>query len=42
VLRRVTWIRSGLLTVNALVVFYLLKMVIERGRERRTGSPPTA
>jgi uncharacterized membrane protein (DUF2068 family) len=42
VLRRVTWIRSGLLTVNALVVFYLLKMVIERGRERRTGSPPIA
>ena len=42
VLRRVTWIRSGLLTVNALVVFYLLKMVIERGRERRTGSPPPA
>jgi len=35
VLRRVTWIRSGLLTVNALVVFYLLKMVLERGRYRR-------
>ena len=35
VLRKVTWIRSGLLTVNALVVFYLLKMVLERGRYRR-------
>jgi uncharacterized membrane protein (DUF2068 family) len=42
VLRRVTWIRSGLLTVNALVVFYLLKMVIERGRERRTEGQPIA
>jgi uncharacterized membrane protein (DUF2068 family) len=40
VLRRVTWIRSGLLTANALVVFYLLKMVIERGRERRRELPP--
>jgi uncharacterized membrane protein (DUF2068 family) len=35
VLRRVTWIRGGLLVVNALVVFYLLKVVIERGRDRR-------
>jgi uncharacterized membrane protein (DUF2068 family) len=35
VLRKVTWIRSGLLAVNALVVFYLLKMVLERGRYRR-------
>jgi uncharacterized membrane protein (DUF2068 family) len=35
VLRRVTWIRCGLLTINALVVFYLLKMVIERGRNQR-------
>jgi uncharacterized membrane protein (DUF2068 family) len=35
VLRRVTWIRCGLLTINALVVFYLLKMVIERGRRRQ-------
>ncbi len=40
VLRRVTWIRSGLLTVNALVVLYLLKMVIERGKERRKEVPP--
>ena len=35
VLRRVTWIRSGLLVVNALVFFYLLKLVVERGRHRR-------
>jgi uncharacterized membrane protein (DUF2068 family) len=35
VLRRVTWIRAGLLVVNALVFFYLLKIVVERGRDRR-------
>jgi uncharacterized membrane protein (DUF2068 family) len=35
VLRRVTWFRSGLLVVNALVVFYLLKVVIERAGDRR-------
>jgi uncharacterized membrane protein (DUF2068 family) len=35
VVRKVTWIRCGLLTINALVVFYLLKMVIDRARERR-------
>jgi uncharacterized membrane protein (DUF2068 family) len=35
VLRRVTWIRSALLLVNALVLLYLLKMVTERGRDRR-------
>ena len=35
VVRKVTWIRCGLLTINALVVFYLLKMVIERGRNQR-------
>jgi uncharacterized membrane protein (DUF2068 family) len=35
VLRRVTWIRSGLLVANALVFLYLLKVVTDRGRERR-------
>jgi uncharacterized membrane protein (DUF2068 family) len=35
VLRRVTWIRSGLLLANALVFLYLLKVVTDRGRERR-------
>src|ERR1017187_857191 len=34
-LRKVTWIRSGLLAVNVLVVFYLFKMVLERGKYRR-------
>jgi len=36
----VTWIRSGLLLVNTLVFFYLLKIVVERGRHRR-GSEQT-
>jgi uncharacterized membrane protein (DUF2068 family) len=40
VFRRVTWIRSGLLLVNTLVFFYLLKIVVERGRHRR-GSEQT-
>lgn len=35
VIRRVTWMRSGLLVVNALVFFYLLKLLVERGRNRR-------
>jgi uncharacterized membrane protein (DUF2068 family) len=35
VLRRVTWIRASLLLVNALVFFYLLKIVVERGKDRR-------
>ena len=34
VFRRVTAIRVGLLTVNTLVVIYLLKLVMARGRER--------
>jgi uncharacterized membrane protein (DUF2068 family) len=33
--RRLTWIRSALLIANALVFFYLLKLVIERARQRR-------
>jgi uncharacterized membrane protein (DUF2068 family) len=40
VLRRVTWIRSGLLVVNTLVVCYLLKVVIDRGRQRRGNGMP--
>jgi uncharacterized membrane protein (DUF2068 family) len=35
VFRKVTWIRAGLLLVNALVFLYLLKIVVERGKERR-------
>jgi len=34
IFRRITVIRVGLLTVNALVVIYLLKLVVARGRER--------
>jgi uncharacterized membrane protein (DUF2068 family) len=34
VFRRITPIRVGLLVVNALVLFYLLKLVIERGRQK--------
>jgi len=33
--RRLTWIRAGLLAANALVLFYLLKLVIERARQRQ-------
>lgn len=36
VMRRVTWIRGGLLTVNVLVFVYLVKVVAERVRARRT------
>jgi uncharacterized membrane protein (DUF2068 family) len=35
VMRRVTWIRLALLVVNTLVFFYLLKIVVERGKQRR-------
>jgi uncharacterized membrane protein (DUF2068 family) len=31
---KLTWIRVSLLTVNMLVLFYLLKLVLERGRRR--------
>jgi uncharacterized membrane protein (DUF2068 family) len=32
--RRVTWIRVGLLAVNALVFLYLMKLVAGRGKQR--------
>jgi uncharacterized membrane protein (DUF2068 family) len=35
VLRKITWIRAGLLMVNILVFLYLLKVVMERTRLRR-------
>jgi uncharacterized membrane protein (DUF2068 family) len=35
VMRRLTWIRVSLLTVNMLVLFYLLKLVVELGRRRK-------
>jgi uncharacterized membrane protein (DUF2068 family) len=36
VIRRLTWIRAGLLLLNVLVVLYLLKVVTERVRVRRS------
>lgn len=36
VFRRVTWIRASLLVINAMVFFYLLKLVVERGRQVRS------
>ncbi len=38
VFRRLTWIRVSLLAVNALVLLYLLKLVVERGRRHRVGA----
>jgi len=33
--RRITWVRSGLFAINVMVLIYLLKVVLERGQERR-------
>jgi len=35
VFRRLTWIRVSLLTVNMLVFFYLLQLVVDNARRRR-------
>lgn len=40
VVRRVTPIRSGLLVINVLVFFYLLNIVVERGKRQRNGLQP--
>jgi uncharacterized membrane protein (DUF2068 family) len=32
IIRRITWPRVGLLTINVLVFIYLLKLIMERGR----------
>jgi uncharacterized membrane protein (DUF2068 family) len=37
VFRRTTWVRVGLLIVNVLVFLYLLKVVVERERQKRNG-----
>jgi uncharacterized membrane protein (DUF2068 family) len=42
VIRKVTAIRSGLLVVNVLVFFYLLKIVVEREKQKRNEAPPAA
>jgi uncharacterized membrane protein (DUF2068 family) len=34
IIRRLTWIRVGLLTINILVFLYLLRLVIDRARHR--------
>ena len=38
IVRRLTWTRAGLFVLNALVFFYLLKLVIERGKKPGAGS----
>jgi uncharacterized membrane protein (DUF2068 family) len=38
ILRRLTWVRVGLLVVNVLVLLYLLKMVVERQRKPKTSA----
>ncbi len=37
-LHKLTWIRVSLLTVNMLVLFYLMKLVLERARRRGIGA----
>jgi uncharacterized membrane protein (DUF2068 family) len=39
VVRRLTWVRVSLLAINILVFLYLLKLVIDRGRQRTRRSP---
>lgn len=38
IFRRVTWVRSALFAINAMVFVYLIRVVIDRGRERRAGA----
>jgi uncharacterized membrane protein (DUF2068 family) len=38
ILRKLTWIRGGLLVLNVLVFIYLLKIVTERVKLRRSGA----
>jgi uncharacterized membrane protein (DUF2068 family) len=37
IIRKLTWIRGGLLVVNVLVFIYLLKIVTERVKHRKNG-----
>jgi uncharacterized membrane protein (DUF2068 family) len=39
VFRHATAVRAGLLVVNVLVFFYLLKVVVERGKQKRGDEP---
>jgi len=34
VIRRITWVRVGLLTINILVFLYLVKLITDRGRQK--------
>lgn len=34
--RRLTWIRASLLVINILVFFYILKLVVDKERQRRS------
>jgi uncharacterized membrane protein (DUF2068 family) len=36
IIRRITWIRVSLLAINLLVFLYLLKVVVDRARKRRS------
>lgn len=38
IVRRLTWIRAGLLTINILVFLYLVILVAEKERQRRAAS----
>ena len=38
IVRRITWIRVGLLTANILVFGYLLRVVVDRARRRAKGA----
>jgi uncharacterized membrane protein (DUF2068 family) len=40
VFRHATAVHAGLLVVNMLVFFYLLKVVMERGKQKRGDEPP--
>jgi uncharacterized membrane protein (DUF2068 family) len=35
IMRRLTWVRGGLFVVNAIVLLYLLKVIVEKAAERR-------
>jgi len=37
IIRRITWVRVGLLTINFLIFLYLLQLVINRARHRAKG-----
>ena len=37
IIRRLTWIRVGLLTINFLIFLYLVQLVIDRARHRAKG-----